>query len=236
MRIIIDIVILLILASCTWAGLRKGIMHEIEGILIFIVSLAVALTVSYFVSDFAVTTFKPFVSGYMESKCETTAMEKIDFNNEEKSLNDAILNKPELAYDYSEECFIAFGYHEKRADDLAEKAVSKYNDGASITDAVILTACETLCYLFCAVLIFTLVLIFINVILNLFDISLTVPAFEKNDSKFGAITGLVKGFLISIVICWLLSFMGAIIGRSTLDDTLLGKFFLLFEFLTDAII
>ena len=44
-----------------------------------------------------------------------------------------------------------------------------------------------------------------------------------------------KAFLYCVLLCWLLSFLGAVIGRETMESTTLGRFFLIFDFLTNSL-
>ena len=46
----------------------------------------------------------------------------------------------------------------------------------------------------------------------------------------------MKGFLYCVLLCWLLSFLGLIIGKDTLENTLLARFFLTFRFLTNGLL
>jgi hypothetical protein len=39
-----------------------------------------------------------------------------------------------------------------------------------------------------------------------------------------------------VLLCWLLSFLGLVIGRETLESTLLARFFLTFRFLTNGLL
>ena len=56
------------------------------------------------------------------------------------------------------------------------------------------------------------------------------------DELGGALIGFVKGFLYCVLLCWLLSFLGLLLGRDTLDNTLLARFFLTFRFLTNGLL
>ena len=59
---------------------------------------------------------------------------------------------------------------------------------------------------------------------------------ELLDELGGALLGFVKGFLYCILLCWVLSFLGLLIGKETMDHTTLGKFFLAFRFLTKGLL
>ena len=53
--------------------------------------------------------------------------------------------------------------------------------------------------------------------------------------KGGAVLGFVKGIVYCVLLCWLLSFFGLIIGKKTLDGTTLARFFLTFRFITNGL-
>jgi hypothetical protein len=73
-------------------------------------------------------------------------------------------------------------------------------------------------------------------IANLFNLSLRLPNMETIDEIGGSVTGFLKGVVYCILLCWALSFLGLILGRDTLESTLLGRFFLSIKFLTKNII
>ena len=52
----------------------------------------------------------------------------------------------------------------------------------------------------------------------------------------GAGMGFVKGFLYCVLLCWLLGFLGLIIGKDTCDSTPLISFFQAFRFITKSLI
>ena len=49
---------------------------------------------------------------------------------------------------------------------------------------------------------------------------------------FGAILGFVKGLVLCIALCWVLSYSGIVIGRHTIEDSILAKFLLSLNYLT----
>ena len=46
----------------------------------------------------------------------------------------------------------------------------------------------------------------------------------------------IRGFLYCVLLCWVLSFFGIVIGRTTLEDTALARFFLSFDFITRGLL
>lgn len=237
MRIAIDIVIVLVLAYCTWSGYKRGIINGIAGILALIVGLFGACLLSSSYSGEAMTALKPFVSGYVESVASTEATEKLGINEKGLSLSDAVAADPTLAEKYCRACFEAAGFHERRSDDLAQEAVRLSEEQSiSLTEAVETVSCETVCYVGGVVLAFALIIVFLYMIANLTNLSFRLPNKPDVDEIGGAIAGFAKGFLYCVFFCWLLSFFGIVIGKTTLSDTLLGRFFLMFEFITQIII
>lgn len=237
MRIVIDIVIVLLLAYCTWSGYKRGIINGLAGILALIIGLFGACILSSSYSGEAITALKPFVSGYIESAASEEAIDKLGISDSGLSLSDAIAADPKLAEKYCEACFEAIGFHERRSDDLARDAVKLMEEqNIQATEAVEIVACETITYVGGVVLAFALIIVLLSVIANITNLSFRLPNKPDVDEIGGAIAGFVKGFLYCVFICWLLSFAGLLIGKTTLSDTLLGKFFLMFEFITRVII
>ena len=59
---------------------------------------------------------------------------------------------------------------------------------------------------------------------------------ELLDEIGGAVLGFAKGLLYCILLSWVLSFLGIIIGKDTLEHTTLARFFLAFRFLTSGLL
>ena len=51
----------------------------------------------------------------------------------------------------------------------------------------------------------------------------------------GAVLGFAKAFIYCVLLCWLLSFLGILIGQDTMEHTTLGRFFLIFDFMTNGL-
>ena len=128
------------------------------------------------------------------------------------------------------------GFYSDRADELAGRAVAMADEkGVSMPTAVIDVLCDVVTYEGGLVLAFLMILIFITALANLFNLSLRLPNLENLDEIGGAVLGFVKGMIYCVLLCWLLSFFGLIIGRETLDGTTLARFFLTFRFITNGL-
>ena len=238
MKLIINIVLLIIIALCTWHGYRKGVVGGIAGILVIVVALYGGSLLSSAYAHEVVPVLEPFVNGYVDSqKSRSAALEKMGYGGTELSLEDVLAQDSSLRYDYAYESVASMGFYEKRAEELAEKAV-KYADetGVNMTEAVISVLCDTITYVGGLVLAFLLILIFLIAIGNIGNLSFRLPNMELFDEIGGAVLGLAKGFMYCVLLCWLLGFFGLIIGRETLESSALARFFLSVKFITNGLL
>ncbi len=238
MRLIIDVILLIIVALCTWNGYRKGLIGGVAGILAVILALFGGSLLSSAYAHEVIPALEPFVDGYVDSQKSRDAMlEKLGYAHSELSLEDVLEQDSSLRYDYAYESLKDIGFYNKRAEDLADRAVAYSDDnGVNMTTAVVAVLCDTISYVGGLVLGFLLILILIVAIGNVGNLSLRLPNMELLDEIGGAVLGFVKGFLYCVLLCWLLSFFGALIGKETLAHTTLARFFLAFRFLTHGLV
>ena len=165
-------------------------------------------------------------------------MEEMGYAGTDLSLEDVLASDSSLRYDYAFLCMEEVGFHEQRAEELAERAVhySDQND-TSMTDAVVEILCDAITYVMGLTLCFLLILILAVAISSIFNLVFRLPdSLQLLDELGGALMGFVKGFLYCVLLCWLLSFLGLILGKNTLENTLLARFFLTFRFLTNGLL
>ena len=238
MRLIIDIVLLVIVALCTWGGYRRGLIGGVAGILAIVIALFGGSLLSSTYSHEVVPALQPFVDGYMSSqKTRDAVMEEMGYGSSDLSLEDVLAQDPSLRYDYAFECFRLVGFADQRADELGEWSVqTSQQTGSSMTGAVISVLCDTISYVGGLVIAFLLILILLVAIGNVGNLSFRLPNLELLDEIGGAALGFVKGIFYCVLLCWLLSFFGILIGKDTLNSTTLGRFFLAFRFITDSLL
>ena len=238
MRLIIDIVLLVIVALCTWSGYKKGLIGGIAGILAVIIALFGGSLLSSAYAHEVIPAMEPFVDGYVDSqKNRDVMLEKLGYAHSDLSLEDILAEDSSLRYDYAYECLKDVGFYDRSAEDLADRAVA-YSDenGVNMTEAVVAVLCDTVSYVGGLVLGFLLILILIVAIANIGNLSFRLPNMELLDEIGGAVLGFVKGFLYCVLLCWLLSFLGFLIGKDTLEHTTLARFFLAFHFITNGLV
>lgn len=114
MRAIIDIVLILIIALCTWNGYKKGLVGGIAGILAIIIALFGGSLLASAYSHEIVPAVEPFVDGYVDSsKNRDAILERMGYGSSDLSLEDILAQDSSLRYDYAYECFTAMGLYEK---------------------------------------------------------------------------------------------------------------------------
>ena len=238
MRLIIDIVLLVIVALCTWSGYRKGLIGGVAGILAIIIALFGGSLLSSSYAHEVIPAMEPFVDGYVDSQKNRDAiLAKLGYANSDLSLEDILEQDSSLRYDYAYECLKDMGFYEDRAEALAAQAVN-YADvnGVTMTPALVAVMCDTVSYVGGLVLGFLLILILIVAIANVGNLSFRLPNMELLDEIGGAVLGFLKGFLYCVLLCWLLSFLGVVIGKQTLEHSTLARFFLAFNFITNGLV
>ena len=116
---------------------------------------------------------------------------------------------------------------------MAAKAVQVADENSiGMTDAVVNVLCDTITYVGGLLLAFLLILIFLVAVANIGNLSFRLPNMENLDEIGGAVLGFVRGFLYCVLLSWLLSFFGLVLGKSTIENTTLARFFMSFEFIT----
>ena len=82
-----------------------------------------------------------------------------------------------------------------------------------MTDAVVSVVCDTITHVGAMVIGFLLILIMMVALASVGNLSFRLPNLESVDEIGGAILGFAKGFLYCVLLCWLLSYLGVLIGK-----------------------
>ena len=237
-RLILDIVLLLIVALSTWSGYRKGLIAGIAGILAVIIALFGGSLLSSAYSHEVVPVLEPFVDGYIDSQnIRDEVLDTLGYGYTDLSLEDILARDSSLRFDYAVECNKLLGIYQDRAEEMAQRAVQNADrNGLNMTDAVVTELCDTVSFVGGLLVAFLLILILLVAIGNIGNLSFRLPNLELLDEIGGAVLGFAKGFLYCVLLCWLLSFLGVIIGKDTLESTTLAQFFLQIKFLTSGLL
>lgn len=237
MKAVIDIVLIIIIALCTWNGYKRGLVGGVAGILAIVVSLLGASILSAAYAHEVVPAIEPFVDGYVDSsKNRSAILERMGYGDSDFSLEDILREDSSLRYDYAYECLKDLGLYDKRAEELAARAVATADaSGVTMTKAVVTVVCDTVTHVGTMVIAFLLILILLVAIASIGNLSFRLPNMENIDEIGGAVLGFAKGFLYCVLLCWLLSYLGLLIGKETMAHTTLGRFFLIFDGITGSL-
>lgn len=235
---IIDIVLLVIIALCTWGGYKRGIVAGIAGLLAIVVALFGGSLLSATYAGEVVPALRPFVGGIIDTPAtEAKMLEELGYGDSDKSLRDILAEDPSLSYDYAYHCVQFIGFSADRATELANRAVAAYeqDESKNMPEAVVDTLCDAITYVAVLALAFFMILIVLVSLANLGNLSFRLPNMENLDEIGGAVLGFARGLFYCVLLCWILSFFGAIIGRETVEGTSLMRFFLSFDFITKGL-
>ncbi len=237
MKLILDFVLLGIVALCTWSGYKRGLIGGVAGILAIVVALFGGSLISSAYAHEVVPALEPFVDGYVDSQANRNAtLEAMGYAGTDLSVEDILAQDSSLRYDFAYESLLSVGLYPERADELAERAVA-YSDANLIgmTESVVAVLCDTASYVAGLAIGFLMILILLTAIANIGNLSFRLPNLELLDEIGGAALGFVKGFVYCVLLSWLLSFFGLLIGAHTLESTTLARFFLAFKFITNGL-
>ncbi len=232
MSILFDVLILLVIILCSRKGARRGVSATIVSILVFIIAMTGAGYLSKAYSDYMVQPMTPFLSGIMESEGAGAVQDELGLRENGVSVNDMVEQKPAYIYDYSSACMEKLGISEITADKFSEKAAQLYVNGSEVSDSVNTCFCETVAYFIGVIIAFTLIIIFLSVIVELTHLRPKLKLDDDSDEYFGAVAGFIKGVVLCIGLCWVLSFLGIVIGRETVANSVIGRFLLSLNWLS----
>ena len=170
----------------------------------------------------------------MDSQLEAEAARSDGID--ETRIEDTIKERPELLTPYAESCLESLGFNERRAESYcanAQKVYSAYEIDA--TTAAAHAGSEAVAYAICSVIFFLLIMLFISLIKQIFGLRFRITDNVDADLYGGAAFGFARGCIYCICLCWLLSFCGNMIGKTTLDDGLFSRFFLLLSNAADKL-
>ncbi len=236
MRAVIDLVLLAIIIISIWAGYKKGLIMGIAAMLAAIISLYGASLVSQAYSYEIVPVLRPFVSGYIQNRMENEVLEDLGIDNTSLSVEDVLAGDPSLRHDFCAACFASIGIYEDAADQMATEA-EEYaeSNGETIQNSVVEVFCIRAAYVAGVALLFIVFIVALTAIGNIPNLSFRIPNMDVLNDAGGAVMGLVNGVIYCILICWALRFLGLIIGRDTLENTILAKFFISIDFITSGV-
>lgn len=235
MKTAIDILLLIVLIHGAWSGYKKGLIMGIGGVLCFLVAVYGAnLLANTFAYD-VVPALKPFAGGYVESQidAEGGVIESMGWENENNySLEDLLAQNPDDQDKFARTCYENIGIAPSAAQVMGDSAVEyAEEEEVSLVDAVIHELCSRVSYVGCFILAFLMIAIVLTVVINLPNLSYKIPNLDLVNDISGTVIGIITAAAYCAVLVWALKFVGIIIGSETLQETILGGWFLDRDFL-----
>lgn len=238
MSFILTVILIVILSLCIWTGFKKGVIRGIAAIIALVLALAGANTFASRIAPELTSALSPFVGGYIDSDTTTNeVLAKIGYGETELSLSDILTQDSSLRYDYAYECIRSVGFYRAVSEDLASDAVEySARMGVTVTEAVTAVLCNSIAYVGCVTVAFCMLLILLMAIVDILNLDFHLRSGNSVDEVGGAATGLVRGFTYCVLICWLLGFLGIVIGKDTCEKNALISFFQAFRFFTRSLL
>lgn len=236
MKTVIDLALLAIIISCVWAGYKKGLVMGIGGMIAIIISLYGACLVSTAFSYEVIPVIRPFISGYVEGQMRDNILEDMGISDTLLSVEDVLAEDPQLRHEFCVISYRSVGIYENAAEQMASEAEEySVTHAVSVEEAVVEVLCARLTYVAGVALLFMIFLIALVAIGNIPNLSFRIPNMDILNDAGGAVMGLITGITFCVLICWALRFLGLIIGKETLESTLMGRFFISIDFITKGV-
>ncbi len=221
---IINLVLLVIVVSCAWQGMKKGIIMGVVGLLVIILSLYGGQLLSDTFSYEVIPVLKPFISGYMENQVEATTYEIIGIEPEEDgtydrvySLTDLLDANPSIHTSVAVETYKSLGFYDAIAEDLGARAIEYMNtNDATLTTSVITVLCDASTWYAGFLVFFIIVFAIATAVVNIFNLSFRLPYVGILNDVVGLGIGIFTGILLCSVIVWALQFTGLVLPEETL--------------------
>lgn len=238
MTLILNIALMVILALCIWGGFKRGLIGGIISLLTIIISLIGANALASQYGREVVPALNPFIGGFLSSETNTDEiLARLGYGETDLSLTDILEQDTSLRYDYAYECMRSVGFYKGISEELAKTSVSySSRSGLPLQDAVITVVCNAVAYVGCVTLAFIMIHILITAVLEMINLDFHLSNVDAVDEIAGAAMGFVRGFLYCVLFCWLLGFLGIIIGKDTCDSSPLISFFQAFRFITRSLL
>ncbi len=234
MRFVIELTLLIIIFYCTWRGYKRGAVNAAISLTAVLIAVFGGLFIASTAADSASYLLRPFVAGCIDSQFESEAAANIGVSD--INIEDTLASRPELVQPYMSQCLQGIGFTAKRAEHYSLRAADIYEK--TELDAATASAqagSGAIAYAVIALLFFALIMFLMYLIKQIFDLRFRITDNADVDLYGGAALGFVRGCIYCICLCWVLSFCGIIIGKTTLDDGLFSRFFLLLDTVADKI-
>ena len=232
MSTVLYVIFALILITATWGGYKRGLVLSAANLAAIAVALYLACLLSSAFSGEIVSGLVPFAEGYLDHQIEETVIPEMKLDAS-YSVKDTLEMHPDLVDGFGVSTYRAAGIAKGPAQQMSREA-QEYA-AAQLTDiptALTYVFCQRMAYVAGTAIAFILVLVLLLAIGNLPNLTFRIPNHPRLDDVGGALMGLLNGVAYCVLLCWVLQFAGALIGRETLDNNVLAQIFMKIDILT----
>ena len=225
------IVFALILIAAVWGGYKRGFVLGVANLVAIAVSLYLACLLSAAFSGEVVSGLYPFADGFLEHQIQEEVMPGLRLDPT-LSVKDTLERNPNLVDVFCTNTYRAAGISKGPAQQMSleaqEYAATQLTD---IPSAITHVFCQRMAYVAGTTVAFILVLVLLMAIGNLPNLTFRIPNHPRLDDVGGAAMGLINGVAYCILLCWVLQFLGILIGKNTLDSNILARIFMKIDIL-----
>ena len=226
------VIFALILLAAVWGGYKRGLVLSAANLAAIAVALYLACLLSSAFSGEVVSGLFPFAEGFLDHQIEETVMPEMKLDTS-FSVKDTLEQHPNLVDVFCTKTYQAAGIHKDAAQQMSQEAQEYASTQLTdIPTAITHVFCARMAYVAGTAIAFILVLVLLLAIGNLPNLTFRIPNHPRLDDVGGSLMGLVNGVAYCILLCWVLRFAGALIGRTTLDSNVLARIFMKIDILT----
>jgi uncharacterized membrane protein required for colicin V production len=214
--IIIDVVLVIIMASFIYFGIQKGFILSISGIIILVASFYGAGIIANTYSERFRPMIEPIVSKYVDKSVSETKKEQTSAqaaSNAKDPLGTLGLESLKNMGLFSETA-------QKLVDELKDKVTTIGQDFTSLVSKRI-TASVSYILTFAAACI--LITILLTIVLRVLDAAFKLPGLGFINGTGGFLLGFIKGMLVLFAIAWAMRYFGGVFPDEAADKTVILK-------------
>lgn len=219
--LIADGLVLAVLLIFACIGARRGLILSLCGLLAFVVAFLGA--------SFAARTLSPVVADALEPKFAAAIEEQLNesIRQQAEAGEAAVLSPDDVPLEGVLDALREMGFYEtliNTVDRAVESGMTAV--AASAAAAVAAAIAQSAAYLILFLLGFFLILLAWRLLSRALDLVARLPGLHFLNKTGGALFGLVQGCIILFVAAWLLQFLGQMLPRELVEQTVLLKFFM----------
>jgi uncharacterized membrane protein required for colicin V production len=222
MHIVIDLILVAIIGFCAWRGYKNGIVVGICGLVAIIVSIVGANVVAKSYSEAYVGALEPFVTGIVD-----TAVNNVIEDPEEEELVYRIQpTERRDVYAVSFATLRNLGLSGSASKPIAE-AITEDSDSVNqlMNNNITRRLCRALAFIVTFIIAFCILAIVFAVIGSIISLRFRIPGIDRLDWIIGIALGVIKGFMIVLVIAGALRYLGMFLPKETVEKTFLLELF-----------